>query len=262
MANRLCCRPLRTILTPCVSSCSKYSNGNKAPIPLPPFVSAGNGSRSYNYISEMRKSALEGNIIRLLRNEIQYELDRSPSTSLHVPEFNSFTVDERPCEQWIRLSRKFGENEEIKVEVTMFDGSVPVEKPSSNVPAPTAEDDVKLHITLIVSIFKGKGEHALEFVCSAWPDCIEIQKVFTRGHHHNRMAPLPYTGPPFKELDDELQDSLYGFLEARGINDGLAAFLHEYMKNKDKAEFIRWMGTVKSFFERNTGLGHAKLQSN
>lgn len=30
------------------------------------------------YISEMRKSAFEGNMLRLLRNEIQYELDRSP----------------------------------------------------------------------------------------------------------------------------------------------------------------------------------------
>ena len=51
-------------------------------------------------------------------------------------------------------------------------------------------------------------------------------------------------------LDDELQESLYEFLEARGIDDDLAAFLHEYMKNKDKTEFIRWMGTVKTFIEK------------
>jgi len=31
-----------------------------------------------SYISEMRKSAFEGNILRLLRNEIQYELQSSP----------------------------------------------------------------------------------------------------------------------------------------------------------------------------------------
>lgn len=53
-----------------------------------------------------------------------------------------------------------------------------------------------------------------------------------------------------RELDDELQDSLYDFLEVRGINDQLAVFLHEYMKNKDKAEFIKWMERVKSFIER------------
>lgn len=53
-----------------------------------------------------------------------------------------------------------------------------------------------------------------------------------------------------RELDDALQDSLYDFLEARGINDELAVFLHDYMKNKGKMELIRWMGTVKSFIEK------------
>lgn len=53
-----------------------------------------------------------------------------------------------------------------------------------------------------------------------------------------------------RELDDELQDSLYEFLEARGIGDDLAIFLHSYMKNKDKTEFMKWMGTVKSYIEK------------
>lgn len=191
----------------------------------------------------MRKSAFEGNILRLLRNEIQYELGRSPPLQ-PVPEFNSFVVDERPGEQWIRLNKKFGENEEIKVEVTMFDGSVPV-KNNGNV---TTEEDVTLHITFIVDIFKGEGSNVLEFVCSAWPNSMEIEKVFTRDHE--QMAGSPYMGPGFKELDDELQNSLYEFLEARGVNDDLAVFLHGFMKNKDKTEFIRWMGTVKSFIEK------------
>lgn len=34
--------------------------------------------RSYSYVSEMRQSAFEGNILRLLRNEIQYELEHAP----------------------------------------------------------------------------------------------------------------------------------------------------------------------------------------
>lgn len=53
-----------------------------------------------------------------------------------------------------------------------------------------------------------------------------------------------------RELDDELQDSLYEFLEERGINEELAVFLHGYMKNKDKTEFIKWMQTVKSYIEQ------------
>jgi complement component 1 Q subcomponent-binding protein len=52
-----------------------------------------------------------------------------------------------------------------------------------------------------------------------------------------------------RELDDELQDSLYEFLEARGINGELAVFLHKYIKNKDKTEFLGWMRSVKSSIE-------------
>ncbi|KAI3455255.1 hypothetical protein Pfo_011918 [Paulownia fortunei] len=182
-------------------------------------------SSTRNYVSEMRKTAFEGNILRLIRNEIQYELDRSP-----------------PFEQWIRLTRKFGENEEIKIEVTMIDGSLPVKKNDDT------SEDVKLHITLIIDVFKGEDSDILEFVCSAWSDSIEIRNVFTRGH--DRIKDQPYMGPKFKELDDELQDSLYDFLEARGIDDKLAEFLHLYMRNKDKNEYLRWMENVKSFIQK------------
>ncbi|XP_009623266.1 uncharacterized protein At2g39795, mitochondrial [Nicotiana tabacum] len=198
---------------------------------------------SRNYISEMRREAFEGNILRLLRYEIRYELERSPP-SQPIGEFDSFIIDERPGEQWIKLNKKFEENEEIKVEVTMFDASVPVNKGNDA----SVADDVQLHITMIVNVFKGEGNDVLEFVCSAWPNSIEIRKVYMRGQ--NGVVDQPYVGPPFKELDDELQDSLYDFLETRGINDEFCVFLHRYMKNKDKLEFIRWMEKAKSFMER------------
>ncbi|XP_010245555.1 PREDICTED: uncharacterized protein At2g39795, mitochondrial-like [Nelumbo nucifera] len=196
-----------------------------------------------NYITEMRKSAFEGNILRILRTEIQYESEYAPSKE-PVTEFNSFTVEDRPGEQWVRLRRKCGDKEEIKIEVTMFDGSIPVPKSGDDAQG----EDMKLHISLIVDVSKVEGCDVLEFICSAWPDCLEIQKVFLL--KRDGMPAAPYTGPGFKDLSDDLQDSLQEFLEARGVTDELAVFLHEYMMNKDKTEFIRWMGTVKSFIEK------------
>ncbi|KAK4362165.1 hypothetical protein RND71_017406 [Anisodus tanguticus] len=196
-----------------------------------------------NYISEMRKEAFEENILRLLRYEIRYELERTPP-SQPIAEFDSFIIDERPGEQWIKLNKKFGENEEIKVEVTMFDASVPVKKGGDI----AAADDVQLHITMIVNVLKGESNDVLEIVCSAWPNSVEIRKVYMRGQ--KGIVDEPYVGPAFKELDDGLQNSLYDFLETRGINDGLCVFLHQYMKNKDKLEFIRWMEKAKLFIER------------
>ncbi|KAK9282311.1 hypothetical protein L1049_005225 [Liquidambar formosana] len=200
--------------------------------------------QSRTCMSEMRRSAFEGNVLRLLRQEIQFELERSPPKQ-PATKFGSFVVEERPGEQWIRLRKKFGEKEEIKIEVTMFDGSIPAPKSGGGV---DTGEDVELHITFIVNISKGDGGDVLEFMCSAWPDSIDIQKLFMHGR--DQTVAQPYTGPEFKELDDELQNSLYEFLERRGINDELAVFLHEYVTNKDKTEFIRWMGSVKSFIEK------------
>lgn len=139
------------------------------------------------------------------------------------------------------------------------------------------KEDMKLHVTLIVDVVKGKDSDVLEFVCSGWPDGIEIRNVFTRGH--DRMKDQPYMGPKFKyvvrsspfwsrslkyagsmflnllvsifrELDDELQDSLYDFLEARGVDDKLAEFLHTYMRYKDKNEYLRWMESMKTYIQK------------
>ncbi|KAJ8536200.1 hypothetical protein K7X08_034601 [Anisodus acutangulus] len=141
-----------------------------------------------NYISEMRREAFEENILRLLRYEIRYELERSPPSQ----------------------------------------GSAPYQA--------------------VLNEEGRESNDVLEFVCSAWPDSVEIRKVYMRGQ--KGIVDQPYVGPAFKELDDELQNSLYDFLETRGINDGLCVFLHQCMKNKDKLEFIRWMEKAKSFIER------------
>ncbi|CAH2037454.1 unnamed protein product [Thlaspi arvense] len=200
------------------------------------FLSSG------SYVSEMRKSAFEGNILRLIRSEISSELHHSPPLQ---PEdrFGPFTVDERPGEQWISLKRKFGDKEDIKIEATMFDGSVPSSKSTSSDP-----EDVQLHITFVVNVSKGGDGETLEIMCSAWPDTIQISKFFVR--KSSKSSPNAYIGPEFEEMEDELQDSVYRFLEERGISDDLAVFLHQYMKNKDKAEYIRWMECVKSYVEQ------------
>ncbi|KAK4350216.1 hypothetical protein RND71_029529 [Anisodus tanguticus] len=178
----------------------------------------GTSRRRVNCINELchQSSDLFHTIDRINRlskpkRECSLTLEIKPIT-----EFDSFLIVERPGEQWIKLNKKFAENEEIRVEVTMFDASVPVKK-----------------------------------------DSVEIRKVYMRGQ--KGIVDQPYVGPAFNSTDSltclsfstcELQNSLYDFLETRGINDGLCVFLHQYMKNKDKLEFIRWMEKAKSFIER------------
>lgn len=106
--------------------------------------------------------------------------------------FGPFMVNDRPGEQWIVLKSKFGD-EDIRVEVSSFDGGVPV--PDSG-GSKEGDEDVKLHITFIVNISKGEGGNVLEIMCSAWPDTIEIQRLFIRTSD-NKLA-QPYAGPEFK----------------------------------------------------------------
>ncbi|KAK8954991.1 hypothetical protein KSP39_PZI002356 [Platanthera zijinensis] len=229
-------------------------------------------SSSRSYISEMRRSALKDNLLRILRTEITYEFEHrsprlviyptniqsiaapfenstfsdsrlNPGSFLQSPtSFDSFFVEDNPGEQWIRLKRKYGEAEDIKIDATMFDGATPQRLPA----AAGGEEEPRLHISLIVEVSKGEASGSvLQFVCSAWPDSLDVEKVFpvSRGP----AALRPFMGPHFKELDDELQAALRSYLEERGVNDDLAEFLHEYMENKDKTEVIRWMKNVEAY---------------
>ncbi|GKC20144.1 mitochondrial glycoprotein [Tanacetum coccineum] len=100
-------------------------------------------------------------------------------------------VEDRPGEQLVTLSKSVYD-ETIKIEATMFDGY--------GVIAPNSRDEdtdnEQLHISLLVDITKGAGGDMLEFVCSAWQDRLEIQKLYVFGR--NGRSPRPYTGPDFR----------------------------------------------------------------
>lgn len=74
----------------------------------------------------------------------------------------------------------------------MFDGAAPAPSAKGGV---ANADEMQLHITLIINILKGDGG-ALEITCSAWPDSIEIKRLFIRADKN--LPAEPYTGPDFE----------------------------------------------------------------
>ncbi|KAF2685527.1 regulatory protein-like protein suaprga1 [Lentithecium fluviatile CBS 122367] len=58
-----------------------------------------------------------------------------------------------------------------------------------------------------------------------------------------------YTGPPFSNLDEDLQILLEKYLEERGINTRMALFIPDYIDHKEQKEYIRWLNNVKTFVE-------------
>lgn len=58
-----------------------------------------------------------------------------------------------------------------------------------------------------------------------------------------------YSGPPFPQLDEDLQQILEAYLNERGVNTDLAVFIPEYIDVKEQKEYLGWLKKVKDFVE-------------
>ncbi|KAL2835043.1 mitochondrial glycoprotein [Aspergillus cavernicola] len=56
-----------------------------------------------------------------------------------------------------------------------------------------------------------------------------------------------YAGPPFENLDEDLQSYIERYLEERGINTELANMIPDYIQVKEQREYVRWLENVKNF---------------
>ena len=52
-----------------------------------------------------------------------------------------------------------------------------------------------------------------------------------------------YSGPPFGNLDEELQVLLERYLDERGIDTSLAAFVPDYIDFKEQREYVGWLSS-------------------
>ncbi|GAB1317606.1 Mitochondrial acidic protein mam33 [Madurella fahalii] len=58
-----------------------------------------------------------------------------------------------------------------------------------------------------------------------------------------------YPGPPFGNLDEDLQILMERYLEERGISQALAMFVPDYMDIKEQREYMSWLNNVKAFVD-------------
>lgn len=102
----------------------------------------------------------------------------------------------------------------------------------------------------------GKGAMAIETV--AQDGMIVIDNVYYYNDAklaHAKTADLEherqdkYVGPPFGNLDEDLQVLFERYLDERGINTALALFIPEYIDMKEQKEYVRWLESVKGFIE-------------
>ena len=56
-----------------------------------------------------------------------------------------------------------------------------------------------------------------------------------------------YGGPVFNELDSSVVEQFHKYLEERGFDAKLAAFVPKYLEYKESKEYRRWLDNVSQF---------------
>lgn len=104
-----------------------------------------------------------------------------------------------------------------------------------------------------VNVFIEKaGRGCLQFEMTAEDGHIFIENVYYFGKAelaHAKTAESDwarrnlYTGPPFGNLDEDLQVLLERYLEERGIDARLALWVPEYIDFKEQREYLNWLSS-------------------
>ncbi|KAL4578802.1 hypothetical protein LXL04_014933 [Taraxacum kok-saghyz] len=105
------------------------------------------------------------------------------------------------------------------------------------------EKDNQSSIPMVVKVSKTGGP-CLEFGVTAYADEIVIDSLSVKDPDMAEDQ-LPYEGPRFDELDENLQKAFHKYLEIRGIKPSVTNFLHEYMVNKEHREYTNWLKNLK-----------------
>ena len=70
--------------------------------------------------------------------------------------------------------------------------------------------------------------------------------VDPKSSEKENAASRMYTGPPFNNLDEDLQVLFEKFLDERGINTTMALFVPEYIDFKEQREYLSWLNSKSS----------------
>jgi complement component 1 Q subcomponent-binding protein len=107
------------------------------------------------------------------------------------------------------------------------------------------------------------GKGAVQITATADDGMVEVEDVFyfqnvelaesdTAEKLHARQH--VYAGPPFGNLDSDLQAMLERYLDERGVNSQLATFVPEYIDYKEQREYVQWLES--KLFHRSFAMPH------
>ena len=139
-------------------------------------------------------------------------------------------------------------------------------------PADEEDQDPGFPARVNITIEKPGSEGALQVESVAQDGIIAIENVYyfpkaeyadAETAEQDWARKLMYTGPPYGNLDQDLQVLLERYLDERGINTALALWVPEYIDFKEQREYVRWLAgrlSLECLFAINAHI-HRRCQS-
>lgn len=139
--------------------------------------------------------------------------------------------------------------------VTPEDSIAPADRPELvDDESPAGEEDQpSFPARLNITIEKPGSSGAFQVEAIAQDGMIVIENVyfFNQGKYAEAKGPQEewnsrnlYTGPPYGNLDQDLQVMIEKYLDERGINTALALWVPEYIDFKEQREYISWLSSM------------------
>jgi len=233
-----------------------------------------------------------------LESERALEVDSTDPANAN-PELEKFRssgvweVIDHPGTHEITLQRSFGDNETIKVEMSITDmtdmaedewdqdmdddaaladegfeqpkrtinqsgaSGRPVDVVSEDQVAPAdrdgefADGDATPSYPINIDITVTKpGNQKIEIRAAVQDGAVQTHEIqYLPAEPAGDDNTTPYAGPPFNNLDGDLQVMFEQYLEERGVNEELAQILPILIEAKEQREYVDWLSNMKKFIE-------------
>ncbi|KAG0347215.1 hypothetical protein BG004_008193 [Podila humilis] len=228
--------------------------------------------------SPLAWNKVDKELIAKIENEIKHEEEQGSETPDYITSYlksSPFEITDKTGSDEVTLTRKFG-NEEIKIvfsvsdinsgdeedeldlEDDMEDGQA---NQQQNLSASDDDEDgddmdsLTFPVRCLITISKpGAGSISIDTIAqdgsfivesiSNIKDSILANASTAEADWEKRGL---YSGPPFAELDEELQVAIEKYLEERQIDSDLANFVPNYVFHKDQVEYTHWLKDLKGF---------------
>ncbi|KAF9924371.1 Mitochondrial acidic protein mam33 [Linnemannia zychae] len=226
--------------------------------------------------SPLTWSKIDKNLITAIENEIKHEEEQGDEVPDYITEYmksSPFEIINKVGSDEVIMTRKFN-NEEIKIvfsvsDINMADDEDELDmeddledngqgKESLSASGEDEEDDMEsltFPVRCLITISKpNAGSISIDAVAQDGAFIVESIsniKDSTLATASTAEADWEkrglYSGPPFAELDENLQVEFEKFLDERQIDNELANFVPNYVFYKDQVEYTHWLKDLKAF---------------